>query len=304
MKIVRAVEEYLDYLARDRNYSPATVTAYDSDLTNLARFLAGRGVDAVEGVTLENLRDWLWELSGQGLSAASLARRAAAARGWGAWMEREGLILSDTAARLKSPRVGRTLPHVAQAEALDAALEALRWGAADSGDPRMLRDSALVEVLYATGIRVAELCGLDRGDIDLDRLTLRVLGKGAKERVVPFGVPARDALTAYLTRGRPALRGEGASAGDAVFLGARGGRLGSRSAYSIVDRVLGNIPGFTGGGPHTLRHSAATHLLDGGADLRSVQELLGHASLGTTQIYTHVSAERLKESYRTAHPRA
>ena len=172
----------------------------------------------------------------------------------------------------------------------------------------VLRDHAILEVLYGAGIRVSELCGLDIDELDLDRGTARVLGKGSKERVVPFGVPARKALGAYLSRGRPALRAKAGSAsptaGPAVFLGARGGRIAPRTVYDLVSRSLAPLVGSSAVGPHALRHSAATHLLDGGADLRAVQELLGHASLGTTQIYTHVSSERLAATYRLAHPRA
>ncbi len=173
---------------------------------------------------------------------------------------------------------------------------------ADGGDALALRDAALVELLYASALRVSELCGADVDDIDRDRRTVRVVGKGRKERVVPYGSPAAHALDAYLARGRPALAARG-SGTPALFVGARGARLGARSAYDVVARVVAPAVGQSVG-PHTLRHSAATHLLDGGADLRTVQEMLGHASLGTTQIYTHVSAERLAAAYRLAHPRA
>jgi integrase/recombinase XerC len=184
---------------------------------------------------------------------------------------------------------------------------------ASGDDPGALRDRALVELLYAAGIRVSELVGLDVADVDRTRLTVRVLGKGGKERVVPFGVPAMDALQAWIDRGRPVLMAIGAAAAAAsagavpdaaLFLGDRGRRLGTRGAYRTVARLLQALPGDGPSGPHTFRHTAATHLLDGGADLRAVQELLGHASLGTTQIYTHVSSARLREVYRTAHPRA
>ena len=172
---------------------------------------------------------------------------------------------------------------------------------ADTGDPVALRDLAIVELLYASALRVSELTGLGRNDIDMGRLTVRVLGKGSKERVVPFGVPAKLAIERYLTLGRPKIAD---AATDTVFVGARGARLSSRTVYELVSRLLATMPGSGPAGPHTFRHTAATHLLDGGADLRAVQEMLGHASLGTTQLYTHVSTERLKESYRTAHPRA
>lgn len=176
--------------------------------------------------------------------------------------------------------------------------------AAGAGEPVAMRDHAILEMLYGSGIRVSELCGLDIDDLDLDRGTARVLGKGAKERVVPYGAPARDALRAYLTRARPALMARATTSTPAVMLGTRGGRIGPRTVYTLVARVLGPIVGAETVGPHALRHTAATHLLDGGADLRAVQEILGHASLGTTQIYTHVSAERLTATYRLAHPRA
>jgi integrase/recombinase XerC len=208
---------------------------------------------------------------------------------------------TDAAARLRAPKPDKTLPRVISRAQMDGILSSLA-DRAQEGDPQALRDVAVVELLYASGVRVSELVGLDVDDVDLERLTVRVLGKGAKERVVPFGVPALAAVRAYLLRGRPALATP--RSGPALLLGARGGRLGPRAVYELVAGLLADVPGGGPAGPHALRHTAATHLLDGGADLRAVQELLGHASLGTTQIYTHVSAERLKESYRIAHPRA
>lgn len=207
----------------------------------------------------------------------------------------------DPAARLRSPKADKTLPRVITREQIDGILARLAERAED-GDPGALRDVAVIELLYAAGIRVSELTGLDVDDVDLDRLTVRVVGKGSKERVVPFGVPALRALRAWLAGGRPRLAA--VASGPALFLGARGARLGSRAVYQLVAGLLADVPGGGPSGPHALRHTAATHLLDGGADLRAVQELLGHASLGTTQIYTHVSTERLKEAYRIAHPRA
>ena len=207
----------------------------------------------------------------------------------------------DPAARLRAPRPDKTLPRVLTRAQIDGILASLAVRA-NEGDPGALRDLAVVELLYAAGIRVSELIGLDVDDVDLGRLTVRVLGKGSKERVVPFGVPALAAVRGYLAGARPQLAVE--RSGAALLLGTRGGRLGSRAVYRLVAGLLAEIPGGGPAGPHALRHTAATHLLDGGADLRAVQEILGHASLGTTQIYTHVSAERLKESYRIAHPRA
>ena len=303
VRIPEAVARYVDYVSVERQYSEATVKAYESDLAAFAVFAAERAVNDVAQVNLELLRDWLWRSSQSGLGASTLARRSASVRGWSAWLARNGEIPVDTATRLRSPKTGRSLPHIVQRAQMDALLDRLSEQAT-TGDPIALRDSALIELLYASGLRVSELCGLDVDDIDLDRLTVRVLGKGSKERVVPFGVPAHSAIVDYLRNARPALLARGTSPTPAVFLGARGGRLNPRSVYNLVSRLLAGIPGGTASGPHTLRHTAATHLLDGGADLRAVQELLGHASLGTTQIYTHVSVERLKESYRTAHPRA
>ena len=176
--------------------------------------------------------------------------------------------------------------------------------AAAEGDPIALRDHAALELLYGAAIRVSELVGLDIADLDSERGAARVLGKGSRERVVPFGAPAARALDAYVVRGRPALAARAASPPSALLLGARGGRIGVRAVYELVSRTLAPIVGAERVGPHALRHSAATHLLDGGADLRTVQEILGHASLGTTQIYTHVSSERLLATYRLAHPRA
>lgn len=304
-----SIDGFSEHLASERRLSPQTVRAYASDLRQLADFAAGREVTLVGGVTLDLLRDWLWAASEVGSSKATLARRTATAKAWSAWLLRTGRVDSDVAARLRSPKTGRTLPRVVGRGPFDDLLAGLEDRAA-SGEPNALRDLAVVELLYASALRVSELCGLDRDDLDLDRLTVRVTGKGDKERVVPFGVPAQSAIVDYLTSARPQLvaraaaNDRGPTPGAALFLGARGGRLGPRSVYTLVARLLDAVPGGGPAGPHALRHTAATHLLDGGADLRAVQELLGHASLATTQIYTHVSVERIKESYRNAHPRA
>lgn len=335
MQLQDAIERYLRHLEVERGYSPRTVRAYRSDLEALSVFVVPRGVRDVRDLTLDHYRDWLWEGSQRRLAKATLARRSAAVRGFSSWAARNivagadrvsgGAVREtgvreavggdgagrggsgadaapvDAAARLRAPKPDKTLPRVISRAQMDGILRALADRAAD-GDAQALRDVAVVELLYASGIRVSELVGLDVDDVDLERLTLRVLGKGAKERVVPFGVPALAAVRAYLTRARPSLATP--RSGPALLLGARGGRLGPRAVYELIAGLLADVPGGGPAGPHALRHTAATHLLDGGADLRAVQELLGHASLGTTQIYTHVSAERLKESYRIAHPRA
>jgi integrase/recombinase XerC len=301
MRIDEAADAYAAHLARVRRLSPATVRAYRADLNDLASTLPDPGLAEID---LEALREWLWQATQRGDARSTLARRTAAARGFFAWASDEGLIAIDPSLRLVAPKKGRSLPKVATAEGVRGMLDELAARAL-AGDPLELRDSAILELLYGSALRVSELTGLDRDDLDLERATVRVLGKASKERVAPFGGPARRAIEAYLTRGRPALAARAdARAGAAVFLGARGGRLSPRAVYDIVSRELGAVLGTAGVGPHALRHSAATHLLDGGADLRAVQELLGHASLGTTQIYTHVSSERLAATYRLAHPRA
>lgn len=298
MRLSDAADAYARELSDVRRLSPATVRAYSADLRDLLAVIGDRELADVD---LEHLREWLWAATRRGDARSTLARRTAAVRGFFAWARQTERIGADPSLRLVAPRRGRPLPKVATAPAMAAVLRDAEVRA-DGGDALALRDAALVELLYASALRVSELCGADVDDIDRDRRTVRVVGKGRKERVVPYGSPAAHALDAYLARGRPALAARG-SGTPALFVGARGARLGARSAYDVVARVVAPAVGQSVG-PHTLRHSAATHLLDGGADLRTVQEMLGHASLGTTQIYTHVSAERLAAAYRLAHPRA
>lgn len=305
MRISEAEAVYVEHLAVVRRLSPATVRAYRADLTDLA---TTSGDPHLEDVDIEVLREWLWTATKRGDARSTIARRTATARGFFSWAMEEGHAHDDPSLRLVAPKRGRSLPRVATADGMRELLDGVR-GVAAAGDPVALRDAAILEILYAAGIRVSELCGLDIDDIDAGRRTVRVLGKGSKERVVPYGMPAAEALDAYLVRGRPALRARSGDPGtdrsaSAVFLGTRGARIGPRAVYDLVSRTLGPIVGSAGVGPHALRHSAATHLLDGGADLRAVQELLGHASLGTTQIYTHVSTEKLTATYKLAHPRA
>jgi integrase/recombinase XerC len=295
------IADFATAMHRERGSAAHTVRAYSSDLRDLAAHAARQGITTSAGLDLEVLRDWLWRGSQAQLAAATLARRSAAVRGFGAWLLRSGRVAADPAVRLKAPRAGVHLPRVLAREQMSALLGGLA-ARAEEDDPGALRDLAVIELLYASALRVSELTGLDLGDVDASRLTVRVIGKGDRERVVPFGVPAAEALDAYATRGRPALVSP--RTGSALFLGARGGRLGTRAVHALVASLLADIPGSGPQGPHALRHTAATHLLDGGADLRTVQEMLGHASLGTTQIYTHVSIERLRRSYEGAHPRA
>lgn len=299
MKLSEASERYGAHRLRVRRLSPATVRAYLADLRSLQG--AAGDVEVAE-IDVEALRDWLWRLTEAGASRSTIARRIASVRGFFAWACDDDIVSADPTLRLVAPKRGRSLPKVATVGALDDVLARAHERAA-SGDAVALRDAALLELLYASALRVAEACAADIDDLELDRHTIRVVGKGAKERVVPYGGPAASAIQDYLVRGRRTLveRGRGTRS---LFVGARGGRLGPRSAYDVVARALAPAVGLETVGPHALRHSAATHLLDGGADLRTVQEMLGHASLGTTQIYTHVSAEKLTAAYRNAHPRA
>ncbi|MGV9193241.1 tyrosine-type recombinase/integrase [Microbacterium sp. MC2] len=300
MNLSDAANAYAEHLARVRRLSAATVRAYRADLRDLIAVTGDRELTAVD---LETLREWLWVATRRGDARSTIARRAASVRGLFAWALDAGHVTADPAVRLVAPKRGRTLPQVATVQTMREVLDAAQAAAAD-GSPVALRDAALLELLYGAGIRVSELCGLDVDDVDLTRRTARVVGKGDKQRVVPFGVPGAEAIEAYLVRGRPALAARADRDPAALFLGVRGARLGPRAAYDVVTRALGPALGVEHVGPHALRHSAATHLLDGGADLRTVQEMLGHASLGTTQIYTHVSAEKLAAAYRLAHPRA
>lgn len=302
MLIARAVDDFVSSLATERGFSPNTVKAYASDLSALTVHLTSDGIEETGDLTLEHMRDWLWASAESGLAKSSISRRAASARAFTSWMRRMGIAETDAGSRLKSPKAEKSLPRVVTATSLDDIFESLSARAA-TDEPGAIRDLAVIELLYASGMRVSELVGLNLGDLDLDRLTAFVTGKGNKQRVVPFGTPAAMAIADYLTRARPSLM-NGKLNETAFFVGARGGRLNVRSVYQLVASLLAEIPGAGPIGPHTLRHTAATHLLDGGADLRIVQEMLGHASLGTTQIYTHVSTERLRQTYEQAHPRA
>ena len=314
-------EAWARHLSLQRGLSEHTVRAYLGDLADLLTFLGvGEGPEepvalALASLDLADLRAWLAQMSASGGSRATIARRSAAARTFSAWAHHGGLLAADVAARLRSSRADGRLPAVLteeQARALLAAAArraeevalpaegASKEGGQGAARAVALRDVALLELLYATGVRVSELCGLDVADLDRSRRTMRVLGTGDKERTVPYGAPASRALEDWLAvRGRIALR----AAGGALFVGARGRRLDPRAVRDVVHRAaaLAGVPDL---GPHGLRHSAATHVLNGGADLRSVQELLGHASLATTQRYTHVSAERLRSVYAQAFPRA
>ncbi|MBF6239005.1 tyrosine recombinase XerC [Nocardia otitidiscaviarum] len=294
--------EYGRHLRLGRNRSEHTARAYVGDARSLLEHLVQRSADSGVGeVDVVLLRSWLSAQAAKGAARTTMARRASSARTFTAWLTHTGRLAVDPGPRLGSARAHRVLPAVLGREQARSAMAAAESGAAQE-DPIALRDRLIVELLYATGIRVGELCGLDVDDVDRERRLVRVLGKGNKERSVPFGGPADTALENWLRRGRPALAT--ADSGRALLLGRRGRRIDQRQARTVVHEVISAIPGAPDMGPHGLRHTAATHLLEGGADLRVVQELLGHASMATTQLYTHVSIDRLKKMHDQAHPRA
>ena len=313
-----ALDAFGRHLAAERNTSPHTVRAYLGDVRTLLEHATRAGVTSLDGLSITVLRGWLASQHRAGLARTTLARRAAAARAFTAFAHARGLLDSDPGALLGTPRIRRKLPEVARPDQVAAVLEAAVLeatvleatagppGAAAELDPRqravLLRDIAIMELLYAAGIRVSELCGLDVGDLEHSRRTIRVLGKGGKERTVPVGLPAERAVQGWTQAGLPEL--VTLASGHALFLGARGRRLDPRTARRVVHARLATVPAVPDSGPHGLRHAAATHLLEGGADLRSVQEILGHASLASTQIYTHVSVARLHSAFNQAHPRA
>ena len=295
---------YAGYLEAQRGMSAHTVRAYLGDATQLLRSLPVRAGAAVETSDLDRLdlttlRAWLADQARRGLSRSTLARRSASARTFTAWAHRTGRLPTDPGLRLLAPRPDTVVPATLAVDEAAAVLDVARTRA-DDGDPAHLRDWAALELLYASGVRVSELVGVDVDDLDLDQRLVRVLGKGGKERMVPFGVPAARALREWLAA-RPRLVVP--TSPHALFLGARGGRWDVRQVRAVVHELTA-LAGVRDLAPHGLRHTAATHLLDGGSDLRSVQEVLGHASLATTQRYTHISSERLRAAFRQAHPRA
>jgi integrase/recombinase XerC len=293
---VRLIEEFTRHLALERRLSPHTVTAYRADLLNLATFLARSGTD-LGGASHPLLRRWLAHLATRGFARSSIARRAAAARSMYRHLLRRGHVASNPAATLAAPKLPTLLPDVLKDSEAEALVEA-----PEGDDPHVVRDRAILELLYATGIRVAELCRLDLRDLDLNGARIRVLGKGGTERVVPVGDAAREALERYLRWARPEIGPEAPS--EALFFNRRRKRATPRDIRAVVQKYRALALSGRRASPHTLRHSFATHLMEGGADIRAVQELLGHSSLATTQRYTHVSRGRLFGVYRDSHPRA
>lgn len=298
-RFAEVLERFHDHLLLERNVSPNTIRAYVGDVASLLDHAHRLRLEGVDEIDIRTLRSWLARLHTQGASRTTIARRASAARVFTAWASRRGHMPVDAGAALSSPKPHRRLPEVLRPAEVDAVIDAV---VTNADEPTDLRDLAVLELLYATGARVSEVCGLDLDDVDRARQTVRVIGKGDKERTVPVGRPAMRALDDWLDRGRP--HWSTADSGPALLLGARGRRLDPRTARRVVHERLAAVDGLPDLGPHGFRHTAATHLLEGGADLRSVQELLGHATLTTTQIYTHVSIERLRATYERAHPRA
>lgn len=295
-QVAEAVEDFAEHLRLVLGRSEATVKAYRTDLLSLAEY-----VPTFKEFTLNKLRSWLSIAVEAGQARSTLARKTSSVRSFSAWAVRQGYLETDVAARLATPKRHQHLPSIASEEGVADMVTA-----PGQDSPEGLRGAAMLELLYATGMRVGELVGLDVGDVDLARCVARVTGKGNKQRTVPFGDAAADAVEIWLTKGREELlsaRTEEPANSNALFLGSRGGRIDQRQ----VRRVVESAATASGAGqlsPHSLRHSAATHLLEGGADLRVVQEILGHESLSTTQLYTHVSAERLSQVFQQAHPRA
>lgn len=293
--------DFAAHLRSQRGLSDHTVRAYLGDLADLFDYAGRHGRTTLDAIDLSLLRAWLASMAAKRLSRATMARRSAAVRTFFAWAVHTGRLEQDPTARLATAKTSTHLPTVLRQADVAALLDEAAEDAATADDPVAVRDWAAAELLYASGVRVGELCGADVADVDLENRSLRVVGKGDKERVVPFGKPAADALQVWLTHGRPRLAGT--ASGDALFLGAKGGRVDQRRMREVVHAMAARAH-VDDVAPHALRHTAATHLLERGSDLRSVQELLGHASLGTTQRYTHVSAERLRSAYQIAHPRA
>jgi len=298
----KLIAAFTRHLQVERSLSTHTIRAYLGDLESLITHLEAIGVADIADLELVHLRSWLANQQVKGGARTTLSRRAVSVRLFAKWAVKNKFLAKDVAATLATPKGHRTLPEVLEIADAKLAMDSLATRAAEEETPISLRDVAMVEVLYASGARVAELCGLDLSDIDYDRQTIRVLGKGNKERTIPLGNPAMRALNLYLKEARDTLKN--AQSASAVFLGVRGKRIDQRTVRTVVYNALQAIEGIERMGPHALRHSAATHLLEGGADLRTVQEILGHASLATTQIYTHVSTERLQKAFKQAHPRA
>lgn len=298
----KVLGEYTHHLTKERSLSEHTTRAYLGDLTSFFDNLELQKVDDLSDVTIAHIRSWLATQQVRGGARTTLSRRAVSIRLFTKWATKKGFLAKDIGLTLATPKGHRTLPEVLSISDATVAMDSLATRVAEEESATSIRDCAILEVLYASGARVSELCGLDLDDIDYQRNTILVLGKGNKERTIPLGNPAMKALNNWIKNARPEIAN--GTSGEAVFLGVRGKRIDQRTVRTVVYEALEALEGAQRLGPHALRHSAATHLLEGGADLRTVQEILGHASLATTQIYTHVSTERLQKAFKQAHPRA
>ncbi len=298
----KVLGEYTHHLTKERSLSEHTTRAYLGDLTSFFDNLELQKVDDLSDVTIAHIRSWLATQQVKGGARTTLSRRAVSIRLFTKWATKKGFLAKDIGLTLATPKGHRTLPEVLSISDATVAMDSLATRVAEEESTTSIRDCAILEVLYASGARVSELCGLDLDDIDYQRNTILVLGKGNKERTIPLGNPAMKALNNWIKNARSEMANS--ASGEAVFLGVRGKRIDQRTVRTVVYEALEALEGAQRLGPHALRHSAATHLLEGGADLRTVQEILGHASLATTQIYTHVSTERLQKAFKQAHPRA
>ncbi|WP_206426112.1 site-specific tyrosine recombinase XerD [Nakamurella antarctica] len=299
-----ALATYLDHLAVERGMAQNTLVSYRRDLERYIQYLTAAGVSEPAEVSPAMVAQFLAGLRAGDdgrvpLAASSAARAVVAARGWHKFLAMEGVVALDASRDVHPPSPAKRLPKALPVHEITALIDSVI-----GDEPRQLRDRAILEFLYGTGARISEVIGLDIGDVDLDQQSAKLRGKGSKERYVPVGSYAKAALAAYVVRGRPALLAAGGRSNHAVFLNARGGRLTRQAAWTILRSAAERSGVVSRVSPHTMRHSFATHLLEGGADIRSVQELLGHASVTTTQVYTLVTIEALREVYATSHPRA
>jgi integrase/recombinase XerC len=295
-------EAYRSHLLMERNLSENSIRAYLADLDSFILHINQLGITKFSQLDINHIRSWLANLQVKGAARSSITRRVISMRAFTHWGAKQGWLERDIGRDLVAPKTERYLPEIVDVDEARLALNALQLRVSEEPSPESLRDLAIVEALYGAGIRVAELTNLDIQDIDRERNTLRVVGKGNKERIVPIGIPAMRSLTAWIAEGRPHLLRE--ESGSALFIGSRGKRIDQRVVRDIVYKAMQALGSTKKLGPHALRHSAATHLLEGGADIRTVQEILGHSSLSSTEIYTHVTEDRIKKAYNQAHPRA
>ncbi len=298
----KTLEDFLEYLKIEKNRSENTIRSYQTDLELLLEFVSNKGVSSVNKISTELIKEWIISLKKNQISNTTISRRISSVKVFFNYLIKNNLIEINPTLKVIAPKLNKVLPNIlGQKQAEQLLDQAAIYEIEEESIDIRIRDYAILEVLYSTGIRVSELVGLNIHDVNFNNLTLKVLGKGRKERVVPFGIPARDALDKYLNESRNKFNDKNSSA---LFLGQRGNRLNVRQVRRILNKAMSQIENGKEISPHDLRHSAATHMLEAGADLRIVQELLGHSSLATTQKYTHVTIERLREVFANAHPRA